>query len=267
METKTTDVKEAGQTMLGQGFVKDAREKSDLSKDDFMKLLLAQMQNQDPLAPQDSKEYLAQLAQLSSLEQLENINDSISTMSIVEAAGTNSQTVNYIGKTVTIQSNELTVSESGKPTTEMSYELEADAESVDITITNESGTVVRTIKHGSKGTGRQTVEWDGKDNSGNPLPEGKYNFDIAAVGNDGEKVEGRTFVKGIVTAVTYENGYPEIQIGKAKATLGAVVSVDQPTTQVEETEAKITITPRSARVMEKYFTGRATSNNMFNIKK
>lgn len=261
------DVKETSQALLGQGFIENARDKSQLGKDDFMKLLLAQMQHQDPLSPTDSVGQIAQLAQLSSLEQLENINDNIATMSMVEAAGTNSQTVNYIGKTITAATDKISVSSTGKPAGEMSYELGSNANSVDITITDEFGNIVRTIKHNAKSMGKHEIEWDGLDDDGNPVKEGVYSFDIAAVDGDGSKVEAMTLVKGKVTGITYENGYPELIIGNVKITLGSVISVDE--TLDGESNSNI-LTPKVDLLKidaEEGYTLKAIKSNFFNMKK
>lgn len=263
------DVKETGQTLLGNNFVQESREKSDLTKDDFLKLLLAQMQNQDPLAPQDSKEYLSQLAQLSSLEELQNLNDSISTMSILQAASNNSQTVNYIGKTITAGGNEFSVTTPGKTDVELIYKLEGNAESCDITISDENGKVVRTIKGGAQSSGEHTVEWDGLDDSGNPLPAGKYKFDVAAVDGDGAKLEPVYMVKGKVTGITYENGYPELLMGETRVALGNVVSVDNQAVTESENNlifANIQPNPITKFDTEKLYTAKAASKNTFNVK-
>ncbi len=263
------DVKETGQTLLGNNFVQESREKSDLSKDDFLKLLLAQMQNQDPLAPQDSKEYLSQLAQLSSLEELQNLNQSITTMSILTAASNNSQTVNYIGKTITAGTNEFSVTTSGKPAAELSYKLEGNAETCDISISDENGKVVRTIKAGAQSAGEHTVNWDGLDDSGNPLPEGKYKFDVAAVDNDGGKLEPTYTVKGKVTGITYENGYPELIMGETRIPLGVVTGVDDAPASVGDESFSIANIPRAPITKfetEKLFTIKASNNNLFNMK-
>ena len=68
-----------------------------LGKDDFLNMLIAQLQHQDPLNPADSTEFTAQLAQFSSLEQLSNIHDSLENMEQFQASLTHSQAVSYIG--------------------------------------------------------------------------------------------------------------------------------------------------------------------------
>ena len=72
-----------------------------LGKDDFLSLLVAQLQHQDPLNPAEGTEFTAQLAQFSSLEQLSNINDNLENMELFQTSMTNSQAVSYIGKEIT----------------------------------------------------------------------------------------------------------------------------------------------------------------------
>ena len=76
-----------------------------LGKDDFLNLLVAQLQHQDPLNPAESTEFTAQLAQFSSLEQLSNINDNLKNMELFQTSVTNSQAVSYIGKEITAKGN------------------------------------------------------------------------------------------------------------------------------------------------------------------
>ena len=72
----------------------------DLGKDEFFKLLIAQLKNQDPLNPQDGSAFAAQLAQFSSLEQLTNINTALAAQNANYASLLNAQAVNLIGKEV-----------------------------------------------------------------------------------------------------------------------------------------------------------------------
>ncbi len=69
-----------------------------LGKDDFLQLLVAQLQNQDPLKPMESTEFTAQLAQFSSLEQLYNVNENLDDLGSNQLAMNNTQTISMIGK-------------------------------------------------------------------------------------------------------------------------------------------------------------------------
>jgi len=266
------DVKETGEKLLGQDYIQRAKDKSSLNKDDFMKLMLAQMQHQDPLSPQDSTQYLSQLAQMSSLEELQNMNESMKNLSIMQASATNSQMVDYVGKTMTASSNEISVSSTGNKA-EMEYTLESNAASVDISITDENGNVIKTIKAGSKSSGKHKIVWDGTDNEGNPVPKGKYTFDIAGVDKNGAKVKAETFIKGKVTGISYEKGYPELVIGDIKIPVGNVVSIDsqQENSKFDfsniKTPKQIDITTKNKTKLEQLFTQKAKLGNFYNINK
>ena len=78
-----------------------------LGKDDFLHLLITQLQNQDPLNPTDHTEFTAQLAQFSSLEQLNNVNDNLEALQNYQASTNNSQAVSLLGKEITTNGNFL----------------------------------------------------------------------------------------------------------------------------------------------------------------
>jgi flagellar basal-body rod modification protein FlgD len=80
-----------------------------MGKDDFLHLLVTQLKAQDPLNPMDSTAFTAQLAQFSSLEQLQNINSTLGTLNASQAESTNSQAVQFIGKTITAVGDSLEV--------------------------------------------------------------------------------------------------------------------------------------------------------------
>jgi len=77
----------------------------ELGKDDFLKLLLAQLQNQDPTSPMENTEFVAQMAQFSSLEQMTNMSQGFTKMANLM---TSSQAINTIGRTVEINLGDTT---------------------------------------------------------------------------------------------------------------------------------------------------------------
>ena len=124
------------ETSVNQGVIKGTSDNtntpssnistSSLGKDDFLRLLLAEMQHQDPLSPASSTEFVAQLAQFSSLEQLTTMNSSLEAtlkynQSLSESIN-NSVIVNLIGKTVTAQSNEFAF--DGVSPVQLTFELD-----------------------------------------------------------------------------------------------------------------------------------------------
>ena len=135
--------------LLNQSGYSAGTSKSALGKDDFLKLMLMQLKYQDPMSPMDSSQYSAQLAQFSSLEQLSNMN-SLLEMSVnanfqLTQAVSNTMTAALIGKEVKLTGNEITY--NGQESTGLGYNLSGEANSVEIKIYNETGTLIRTIKN------------------------------------------------------------------------------------------------------------------------
>jgi flagellar basal-body rod modification protein FlgD len=175
-----------------------------LGKDDFLKLLITQLQNQDPLNPADSTEFISQLAQFSSLEQLTSVNDNLKVVQLFDQSINNSQAVNFVGKTIKASGSMFEL-ESGK-THEIQYQLGEDADAVYVSIFNASGETVRKIEMDNMSAGDQSVVWDGKDENGNAASAGTYSFSVQAKNSDGEAMATAAYIKETVTGVSYHDG-------------------------------------------------------------
>jgi flagellar basal-body rod modification protein FlgD len=201
--------------------------KATLGKDDFLKLLITQLNYQDPLNPIQSTEFASQLAQFSSVEQLFNINSNI--LKNIDASYatnrsiTNALVANLIGKKVTVYGDRLKL-DSGK-SVNFGYELKGDAKSVEIKILDSSGNVVRTFKVGEKKAGRYDFVWDGKDDEGKLLPDGNYTVKIEAIDKDGKSVLVNTYVEGIVEGVRYKSDGVVILIGGIEFDIADVIEI------------------------------------------
>jgi flagellar basal-body rod modification protein FlgD len=191
-----------------------------LGKDEFMRLLVTQLQNQDPLEPMDSHEFIAQLAQFSSLEQLQNINDKLDklTEELASASSLIDREIEASGTLVTV--------EDGVPS-EVFFELESDAMAVFAAINDANGVHVKSFQMGPMEAGKQTILWDGTDADGNQAPDGKYTVDIQAVGTDGSMVDVTSLIKGTVTGATFEDGVTHLLIGNTEIPLGSVIKITQ----------------------------------------
>ncbi|MEW5773685.1 MAG: flagellar hook assembly protein FlgD [Thermodesulfobacteriota bacterium] len=178
--------------------------KSELDKEDFLLLLVTQLQHQDPLNPMDDKEFTAQLANFSSLEQLTNINNGIK--SLTDQAGTQDMrtAVSYIGRDVRASGDMVSVAD-GKAST-VYYFLDATAESAYVNLYDVNGNIVRTAQLGSQQAGEHTFAWDGKDWAGKQAPDGLYYVYLAAQDADGQAILTNTEVSGRVSAVQSYNG-------------------------------------------------------------
>ena len=105
-----------------------------MGKEEFLKMLVAQLKNQNPLNPLDGTEFTAQLAQFSSLEQLQNVYAELKALSQRQASLNNSQLLGLIGREVTLKGNTFTA--SGAPV-DLSYNLAQNANRVWVQIYDE----------------------------------------------------------------------------------------------------------------------------------
>ena len=201
-----------------------------MGKDSFMKLLVTQLSNQDPMSPSDPTQFVSQLAQFTSLEQLVGLNEGLNILAMTQAAATSAQMVSYVGKEVTVSDSSLFVT-GDDDTVAMSFELPERASSVEVTITDESGEVVRTVDLGSRMAGPVHKSIDAVDKHGNPLPPGTYTYEVTAKGPDGETIDVQEHSTGFVESVVFENGYPELMLSDGrKIPLGQVLKVSTPGT-------------------------------------
>ena len=212
-------------TVMGQN-ESSGPEPNVLDKDAFLKLLVTQLQHQDPLNPLDSTEFTAQLAQFSSLEQLGNINDGVIGLQLIETASNNSQAVNLIGKTVKAYGNSIHLTDGVSD--DIQFELEADAEAVFVNIYDSDGNNVKTIETGALSAGEQTLEWDGTDQDGNDVADGAYTFEVSAVDADDNMVDATAFISGTVTSVTFIDSIPCLLVGNKEIPINTVIEVTEP---------------------------------------
>lgn len=196
-----------------------------VTQDAFLKLLIVQLQNQDPLNPLDNQEFIAQLATFNSLDQLIGINGKLDGIQVEQLRLSQLEATSLIGKEVTAKGNSVSLGEGGEA--EMPYSLAADATRVVVNITDSEGNLVRTLEVGSQSAGEQTVVWDGKDSAGNPMDPGVYTFEVNAFDVSGNEVGVTTLIQGVVTGVNLAGTEPLLEIGDLKVPLSAVTSVQQ----------------------------------------
>ena len=201
-------------------------ESSVLGKEDFLHLLITQLQNQDPLNPADATEFTAQLAQFSSLEQLSNVNDNLEQLHDFQASTNNSQAVSLLGKEITATGNFLQLVD-GEPIG-CNFSLDKDAAAVAVSIYDSTGEFVKAFDRKDLVAGRHTLVWDGTDGNGNPAKDGNYTFEIFAADANDQNVKATTFFTGSVDTITFENNSPFLISGGQKVALGDVIQVAKP---------------------------------------
>jgi flagellar basal-body rod modification protein FlgD len=197
-----------------------------MGKDAFLKLLVTQLQHQDPLNPADSTEFTAQLAQFSSLEQLSNINQSLETLNLYQTSINNAQAVSLIGKEILATGNALE-KKNGLPVN-CEFELEAAASRVVVSIYDRNGGFVADVLGSSMSAGRGSLVWDGRNRNGSPVADGIYTYNIQAEGVDGKKVAASSQMRGRVSGVTLDGSTPLLMVGERRVAFGDVLQVTAP---------------------------------------
>ncbi len=146
----------------------------------FLKLLVTQMQNQDPLNPMDSAQVTTQLAQLNTVTGIEQLNKTLGQMAATSTAQQSLQAAMLIGREVLVAGDHMTY--GGQPV-RFGVDLPKAVDGMAISISDSKGNVVETFQSGAQTQGTTTFEWDGLDASGKAVPPGSYA--ISAKANSG----------------------------------------------------------------------------------
>ncbi|MGW8300500.1 MAG: flagellar hook assembly protein FlgD [Desulfobacterales bacterium] len=206
-----------------------------MGKNDFLNLLVTQLQNQDPLNPAESTEFTAQLAQFSSLEQLSNINDNLKNMELFQTSVTNSQAVSYIGKEITARGNTVQL-ESGQPA-ECHFDLADNAALAVISVYDANGGFVTSFETGPLDAGRQSAAWDGTDRDGNLAAPGLYHFEVQAVDANNRDLSATPVISAVVSGVSFKDQTASLITGLQTIAIDDVIAVSEVQLQPE------TVTP------------------------
>lgn len=191
---------------------------SSIDQDAFLKLLIVQMQNQDPLDPMDNAQFTQQTTAFSQLEQMIGMNKSLT--SLVEAQAQNTQidqsfmnSASFIGKTIEYDTNSLKISSSGS--SPISFYASDAAANARVSIYNSEGSLVALVDTGAVKKGQNAIAWDGVGMGGVELQEGMYSFSVSATASDGSTVGISAYGESVVKGVKVSNGtmYFEVENG------------------------------------------------------
>lgn len=189
--------------------------------DTFLTLLTQQLQNQDPLSPLDSNEFVSQLVQFSSVEQQIAQNKHLETLVGQSQVNSATSAVGFIGKQVTLSSNTAQLSNGAATWT---YSLPKDAQSAQIVVFDEAGRPVYQQVAGSSAGSHEFV-WDGADNTGEALSDGAYTIQVTAKDADDNAIAATVQVQGIVTGVDFSGDDPALLLGDVRVGFANILSV------------------------------------------
>ncbi len=185
-----------------------ARDYTAVDKMDFMKLLVAQIKNQDPMSPMDNAEFTSQITQFTMLDEMRSMNAKLEENLLVGQAINNTAMLGLVGKNVTVEGNKIWMT-GGVPSESM---LAANASgTVVIEVTDDTGHVVATYRESIE-RGLNDVTWDGYLEDGEPAGDGTYSISISL--DDGsEDVAFTTLMTGPVEGLRYDNNMAVVIIG------------------------------------------------------
>jgi flagellar basal-body rod modification protein FlgD len=171
---------------------------------DFLTLMLAQLQNQDPTSPVDSNEFLSQLASLSEVQGINQLNNSFTSLSNSMVSSQALQASSLLGHQALVASSTATLGKAGG-TVSGAVSVPQTSSSVVLNITNSAGVLVDSINLGAQSAGLADFTWNGQTSSGSTAPAGTYNLNAQVSGVSGGTAIS-TLVSGTVDSVTMGSG-------------------------------------------------------------
>ena len=211
-----------------------AKSKLDEDLNQFLNLLVTQLQNQDPLDPLDANEFTSQLVQFASVEQQIYQNANLEKLLNLQETNQVSQMVNFIGNRVEFTSQELPV-ENGAA--EFTYTMPVGVREGTINIANSAGLNVF-YADADLAPGKHTFNWDGKDKYGNPVPDGTYTILVSGKDAFGKLLPPEQYtVFGTVNGAGVDNGTSKLFVGDdIEVDMNTILSVKKPQTTSEATQ-------------------------------
>jgi flagellar basal-body rod modification protein FlgD len=173
-----------------------------MGKDEFLKLLVAQLRNQDPMNPSRPEEFAAQLAQFSSVEQLINMNASLASQAeasqAMAQALNNSSAASILGKDVLALGDGVRVTGTGDES--VTVGVDGSGGVATLTLFDADGNKVGSREVGAIGGGRQEIELG---EAAEGLAPGAYTYELTVTGATGESVQVRTYQRAVVDGLRY----------------------------------------------------------------
>ncbi len=201
----------------------DVANANELGKNDFLKLLVAQLEAQNPLDPQKAEDFSAQLAQFSSLEQLTNVNENLKQIESFEQAVNNSSLVNLVGKNVDSPGDRIDYNTGDTKT--LNFSLSEEAAQVAVDIFDSTGAKVTTLTLSNQVAGANQAIWNGNDGEGKPVSSGAYTFKVKAQSLSGEEIPAQTFISGKITDVIFDKDGAQAIINGQKTAVSEISRV------------------------------------------
>jgi flagellar basal-body rod modification protein FlgD len=164
----------------GNKTAEQPQKNDELGQNAFLKLMLAQLKNQDPMKPQDPSEFLGQLAQFSQVTSTQNMEKSIEGLSQSLRSTQVLNGTSLVGREILSPADTDTIAAGGTVSGAVEVPDGADITKLQVVVKDDTGATVRTFDIKDPKEGLNNFTWDGKDNTGTAVPAGKYTFEVLA---------------------------------------------------------------------------------------
>jgi flagellar basal-body rod modification protein FlgD len=192
--------------------------KKDLDRNDFMKLFVTQLKYQDPTKPMDTYEMSNQLATFSSMDATLKMKDSMDQLLAFQTSQNNLSLLGLLDREVKGWGDAITV-DGGKVTPAV-FGLDAPCETCVVEIKDAGGHTVRRMDLGALGQGEHDVDWDGRNDAGDTVPDAAYTYEVRALDARGQSVGVETYSVGKVTGIAFADGSTVLTVDH-QASIGA----------------------------------------------
>lgn len=214
-----------------------------LGKQDFLNLLVTQLQHQDPMQPEDNTQFVSQLAQFSSLEGTSNINTSIEALgkqieSMVAGQKASSDTISnssatsMIGKQVRVQAKAVQFDPANKEPIQINVHSDPGTGSV-LTILDDKENIVNAVPIPSPG--ENLLQWDGTKMDGSKVPAGQYTLKVTTP--DGKTDTGYAYLEDAVTGISYTKDGVRLEVRGQQVGMDQIMHVGAVTAATNNTAA------------------------------
>lgn len=198
-------------------------QKKKLGMEDYMNIMIRQLQYQDPFHPMDNRKFASQLAQFSQLDQLVHMNKKMDGMSDQGKVADSLQMVGFLGREVFLRGNRFV--KDPREAASLVFRLEQPARNSEVFIYGAKHQLVRTLKAGAMEAGDQHIAWDGLTNSGTMAPKGNYSFEVVARDARNRPVAASPLRTGVVTGVVFSDKKPLLEVNGEKVELSQITHV------------------------------------------
>jgi flagellar basal-body rod modification protein FlgD len=200
--------------------VSSAASSAGISSNDFLTLLVDELQNQDPLDPTNTSDFVNQMSQYANFDQEQTLNTNLGNLLTSFNSLLTMNSINYIGHTVEVKADTTTL-QGGQAT--FGYSLNSAAANVTLSIKDASGNIVWSGT-GPSAAGMNSFTWDGKTNDGTQLADGgQYTLNVTATDASGNSIYGYTTITGKVDDVDNSSGTTMLDIGGVPVSVNNVV--------------------------------------------